>query len=426
MKTIRSYLAAHCGGLAAAAVLIALAAGGMLDPGTAIAGGIVLETAGSLEELKRALTEHGAAVKGFADKLTQDVSALRGEFLETLQKLAQKPGGGFGARDDSPGNRVVEIVTKNADFDALRAGKLRDLRIPIPGGLGFKTQIINATGASQPLVAADRVREIIYPAAQALRMRDLIPALPTSSNVVEFPSESSYTNNARPQGDASPGGVEGEPFAESAFAFALTSAPVVTVGHWVPASQQVLEDATVLADFLEQRLLYGLKLEEEDEILTGDGTAGTLSGLNNQATAYNRGATNDTMLDTLAKAKTQLELADYVPSGVVLNPADLLTMITAKDSQLRYIYGDPKMAAIPTVWGIPIVASNSMTAGKFLMADFLRAARIWDRQEAMVEFSTGYNDFFVRHMVAIKCWERITLTVYRTAALVYGNTSHAG
>jgi HK97 family phage major capsid protein len=372
-----------------------------------------------LEELSKAMTTAQA-------RHAESIKNLQDEVLALAQKIAARPGAGSISDESTDDGRLVEIITKSADFEALRAGKIRDLRVPIPGGLGIKTQIVNATGASQPLVAADRVAELIVPGRVRLTIRDIIPALPTLSNVVEFTSEATYTNAARAQGDASPGGVEGEAFAESAMTFSLASAAVVTLGHWIPASQQVLDDSTVLRDTIGNTLLYGLKLTEDQQLLTGTGAAGAINGLNNQATAFTGGVTNASILDTLARAKTQLELANYAANGVVLNPADFLAMVTAKDSQLRYVYGDPKMGAIPTVWGIPIVISNSMTSGRFLMGDFQRAARIWDRQEAMVEFSTGYQDFFTRHMVAIKAWERVTLTVYRSSALVYGNTSHAG
>src|SRR6185503_16067245 len=109
--------------------------------------------------------------------------------------------------------------------------------------------------------------------------RDLIPQVRTDSNLIEFTSEATYTNNARPQGDASPGGIEGETFAESALTFTLSNSAVVTIGHWIPASRQVLSDAGLLQGHISTRLLYGLKLEEEEELLTGNGSAGTLNGI---------------------------------------------------------------------------------------------------------------------------------------------------
>jgi len=67
-----------------------------------------------------------------------------------------------------------------------------------------------------------------------------------------------------------------------------------------------------------------------------------------------------------------------------------------------------------------------MTQGKFLVGAFNLAAQIWDREDATIRISENVNDHFIRNLVAILCEERLALTVYRAAALVYGNTSHAG
>lgn len=368
------------------------------------------------------MKELNAALQKAFEAMGEQTKVMRAEILELQQKGAYKPGG-YESKDL---NALAEMVTKDAGFEQLRTGRIRDLKIPITGG--FKNWIVNASGASQPLVPADRDKNIVFPANQPLRIRDLIPVLQTSSNSVEYPSEASYTNAAAPQGGpTSPiGAGESELFAESAFTFTLSSAAVITLGHVAIASQQILDDAQVLGQFLTNRLLYGLKLVEEAEILTGTGAAGALNGLNNQAAAFTGGATNQTLLDTLAKAKTQLELSNYTPDGVVLSPTDFLTMATAKDSQNRYLWGDPKANTPPSVWNVPIVVSNSQTIGRFLMADFKQACTIWDRSEAMVEFSTSHSDFFQRHLVMLKCWERLTLTVPRTTAMVYGLTQTAG
>jgi HK97 family phage major capsid protein len=372
-----------------------------------------------LSELNKVLEAQARA----ATRSAEEIVTLRGQILELAQKMSVRPGvpGDYGG---DANNALAEMLSKDAGFEQLRSGRIRSLSIPIVGGL--KNWIVSATGASQPLVPAHRDTTIVNTPHQPLRMRDILPVLPTQSNSVEFPSLGTFTNNARAQGDASPGGIEGEAFAESAFTFTLSSAAVITLGHTAVASQQILSDSAVLGQFLSNELLYGLKLVEENQILTGTGAAGTLNGLTNQATAYSRGVTNDTMLDTLAKAKTQLELSNFVADGIVLNPADFLSMATAKDTQNRYLFGDPKSNTPPSVWNVPIVVSNSMTAGKFLMGDFRQAATVWDRVDAMVELSTSHSDFFQRHLVMLKAWERITLTVQRPTAMCYGAVSHSG
>ncbi len=371
----------------------------------------------NLTDLEKAMHEAFDAMQG----------KIRGQdamLLELAQKMGHKPIGNGGG--NLTPSHVADVIQKSAEFQALCAGRVREVVVPIEGGLQLKNTVVNASGASQPLVPADRLPGIIGTALQPLRLRDVIPANTTQSNSVEFAQLSAYTSNARPQGDASPGGVEGEAFAESAMTFALSSAAVVTIGHWLGASQQVLADAQVLADFIQTYLLYGLKLEEEHEILTGDGTAGKINGINNQAALFTGGATNQTLLDTLSKAKLQLANSNFVADAVILHPNDFQTLESLKDSQNRYLLSDPAAATQPRVWGIPIIVSPSQTAGKFTMGAFAQAARIWDRQEAAVEFSTGYQDYFVRHLVAIKAWERVTLTVYRPTAIIYGSTSYAG
>lgn len=353
-------------------------------------------------------------------KLQAEFVALRQRVLEAEQKLAAKPGSGSSSDAQKS---LHEIIESSPEWKAsARSGRMDPVNI----GSFHKTQIINATGQNQPLVPDQRVPGIITPAEQRLYIRDLLPQMRTSSNLIQFASEASFTNNARPQGDASPGGIEGEAFAESAMTFTLSNAAVVTIGHWIPASRQVLSDAELLAGHIGSRLTYGLKLEEEQELLTGDGTAGTINGLNNQAAAYNRGVTNDTVLDTLLKAMLQVSLSNYEASGYVMHPVDWYAAMLLKDTQNRYLFSDPQSMVAPRVWSKPVVPSQTQTQGRFLCGAFNLGAAIWDREDATVRIAEQHASFFIQGMVAILAEERLALTVYRTTAFVYGNTSHAG
>ena len=355
-------------------------------------------------------------------KLQEDFLGLRNQVVDLAQKLAVKPGGGSGSEQQS----LYDIILNSPEWKACSKRSGATQMDPVVIGSFHNTQIINATGQNQPLVPDQRVPGIITPAEQRLYIRDMIPQARTDSNLIQFSSESAYTNNARPQGDASPGGIEGDAFAESAFTFTLANAPVVTIGHWIPASRQVLSDAALLQGHISGRLVYGLKLEEEQEFLTGDGTAGQINGINNQAAAYNRGVTNDTALDTLLKAMLQVSLSNYEASAYVLHPVDWYAAMLLKDSQNRYLFSDPQAMVAPRVWSKPVVPSQTQTQGRFTCGAFNLGAQIWDREDATVRMSEHHASFFVQNMVAIVAEERTALTVYRTTAFVYGNTSHAG
>jgi HK97 family phage major capsid protein len=382
----------------------------------------------ALEEVRKEGTIHGKTNEVLTElgtkgnELAEHFKEVRERVLAVEQKLAEKRG----ASQDTP-RTVADIVISSDQFKAAKAqGSSAQRMDPVEIGSFHKTQIINATGQNQPLVPSQRLDGIIVPAQQRLVIRDIIPQAVTSSNLIEYASEATFTSNARPQGDVSPGGIEGELKAESAMTFTLANTPVVTLAHWIPASRQVLSDAQFLQGHISTRLMYGLKLKEEADIITGTGAAGTINGLNNQATAFRGGVTNQTALDTLLKAMLQVSLSFYETSAFVLHPTDWTNIILLKDTTGRYLFADPQNMVEARVWAKPVVPTPSMTLGKFLCGAFNLAAQIWDREDATVRISENVNDHFIRNMVAILAEERLALTVYRPAAIVYGDVSNAG
>ena len=259
-------------------------------------------------------------------------------------------------------------------------------------------------------------------------VRNLLPSVPTNAGATEFVRELVYTNNAGPQGGpTSPiGSGEGELKQESGMTFELVTSPIATIAHFFTVSRQALEDSAALAQHLETRGIFGWQLELDEELLTGDGGAGTLSGLVQNAAAFTGGSTNQTPLDTVRKAITQLALGNHVATGVVLNPRDSETLEIAKDTTGNYLRMVIYVNGQAVVWRIGIVESNSMTAGKFLVGDFLMAGRVRDRVEAHVEISLDHADYRTRNLALILIEGRIGLEIHRPAALCYGDLSNAG
>ena len=358
-------------------------------------------------------------------KVQTEFKSLQDKVLEIAQKMATKPAGGSGEEQKS----VFQIVSESDQYKA--AAKARAMEpVEFPSHLlrvdYTKTQVVNAEGASQPLVNGMRVPGIVTPAEQRLFIRDVLPQAVTGSNLIEFASESAFTNSAGLQGGGSPVQGEGELKPESAFTFALSSAAVVTMASWVPASRQVLSDAPMLQGHLSGRLMYGLKLEEEDQLLNGTGSSGTIAGLRQLAATFTGGVTNQTILDTLLKAFNQVSLSNYEASAVIMHPTDWTNAMLLKDTTNRYIFSNPQDMTAPRLWSKPVVPTASMTLGNWLTGAFNLGAQIWDRESATVRISENVNDHFIRNLVAILVEERLALTVYRPTAFVAGLVSYAG
>ena len=355
-------------------------------------------------------TETKAAVDAVATSLN--------ELGDRMQELEQKGVSRF--EQEAPALDIGAEFVKSEQFTAMAEGKQGQARMEM------KTAIINAQGASQPLVAADRLSGIAALPNRMLRIRDMLPTSTTNSNLVEFARENVFTNNAGPQASgASPQAYENTAKPESAITFVLASEPVQTLAHWIPASKQVIADSAQLQSYINGRLTYGLKLKEETQLLNGSGANGELNGIITQATAYVGGTSPlvTLQLDILRDAIRQAQVSEYMPDAIVLNPLDWFNIEIAKVGAAddRYVIGNPGSLMGPTLWGIPVVVTNSIAAGTYLIGSFGLGAEIKDREQATIEVSRENSDNFVKNMITILAEERIALVVYRTEAFITGS-----
>lgn len=357
-----------------------------------------------IESVKKLDSETKAAL----DKLSTKAAELTDKCLDLERRISDA--GSTESKSESAG----EMLTKSEAFQAMAAGRSKFARVEL------KTAIVNATGQNQPLVADMRVPGIINNPNRVLTIRDLMPVGRTASNLVQFTKENVYTNNAAAQ-YSSPN-RENVTKPESGITFTLANAAVVTLAHFIPVSRQVLDDAPQLESYVNGRLLYGLKLEEEDQLLNGAGTSGSLSGLlaSGNNTAYNRSATGDTRIDTLRKAITQAALSEYAADAIVINPEDWEAIELTKATDGQYIMANPMALAGPQLWGKRVVATNSIAEGTFLVGAFTMGAQVWDRMDAAVQISYEDGDNFKKNMATLLAEERLALTVYRPAAFIKG------
>ena len=331
---------------------------------------------------------------------------------ELEQKLARR-GSEAPARPRSAGYQFIESDEVKAFCANPSAGK----RV----GVEVKASIIgggtaDVMGAAGDLVVPDR-GGIITPPERRLTVRDLLTPGRTSSSSIQYPQETGYTNAA---------GVvveDGTLKPQSDIKFDLKTSPVTTIAHWVLATRQILDDAPMLQSYIDGRLRYGLAYAEELQLLHGDGTGVNLNGIYTQASAMTDPGIIPLpqKLDVIRFAMLQASLAEYPASGVVLHPTDWAGIELTKDSQGRYIIGDPKADAPARVWGLPVVSTQAMLLGKFLVGAFKLGAQIFDREDARVELSTEDSDNFRKNLVTILAEERLALAVYRPTAFVKGD-----
>jgi HK97 family phage major capsid protein len=259
-------------------------------------------------------------------------------------------------------------------------------------------------------------------------IRDVLINGTTTSDALTFFRELAFTNSAAAvaQATATTGATGLKP--ESAITFEQATANVVTIAHWIPITRQTLEDAAQLRTYVEQRLLDGLRLEESDQLLNGDGTGANMTGLTNTSgvqaldqTYFTANPVNNATFDNenferILRAKRLIRTTGRARANfVVLNPADAETILTAVDADRQYFGPGPFSAGVTTnLWGMRVVEDENQTAGEAVVGDG-RMAAVWDRMQAQILIDT-IDDQFVRNMLTILAEERIALTVFRPAA----------
>jgi HK97 family phage major capsid protein len=385
-----------------------------------------------LSELKEDLTSLGNDVKNFAEDIGKKMAAgqeLTGELKEKVdkalteqaglravvgeieQKMARRGGDGHASQANmTPGEQFIANERVKEFCESRSRGRVR---------VDLATITTTTAGATRDvLVPPDRVAGILALPERRLTVRDLITPGRTGSNAIQYVRETGFTDNAAVVS-------EGATKPQSDVAFELITVPVTTIAHWMLASKQILDDAPALQSHIDGRLRYGLAYAEERELLLGDGTGVHLDGLIPNATAYSAAFTpdNSQMVDELRLAILQSELALFPATGIVLHPTNWAQIELLKDAEERYIWANPNMMGMKTLWSLPVVATPAMTSDKFLVGAFKLACQVFDREDANVEISTEDSDNFRKNLITLRAEERLALAIYRPEALIYGTFS---
>ncbi|ECJ8592114.1 phage major capsid protein, partial [Salmonella enterica] len=353
--------------------------------------------------------------KAAVDKMASEFNALR-EAEKTLkaaigeleQHVAQMPLANAKHIVETVGQQVISAEALKTFSASVEGGK----RVSIPVNAA-----LISTGVAEGVVEPQRLPGIDTAPRQRLFIRDLIAPGRTSSPAIFWVQQTGFTNKAA----VAPENTQ-KPYSDIAFATKIT--PVTTIAHMFKASKQILDDFAQLQSTVDAEMRYGLKYVEEQEILFGDGTGVHLHGIVPQASAFSAEfkVEHQNGIDDLRLAMLQAQLARFPASGHVLHFIDWAKIELTKDTLGRYILANPSGLTGPTLWGLPVVATEAAAfKGKFLTGAFNAGAQIFDREDANVVISTENADDFEKNMISIRCEERLALAVKRPEAFIYGS-----
>lgn len=362
--------------------------------------GLGEELRGKMEKSDKVTDE----LKTDIDKLLMDITGLKSQIQELEQSQVRNPVA------EQKNMTLGEMVTKSGLLKSAEALSAEDnIKIKIDTkAIGVGTNLGYSAGA----LAQPHITPVVTLPNQRLLVRDLLSPGHTGSPAITVPREILFENAAETVD-------EGHRKPESNLNYDSEVVPVVTIAHYIKASNQVLSDVPALQSMINERLAYGLRLVEEQKLLNG---TGQLKGLIQSATPFQNVTTitSCNAIDQLRLAMLQVVLSGYSATGHVLDPIQWTEIEMSKDAIGRYVIGNPQGQITPSLWGLPVVVTPSMKKGQFLVGAFKMGAQIFDRWDMAVAIAFNNEDDFVNNMVTIRCEERLALAIYSPKAFVTG------
>jgi HK97 family phage major capsid protein len=286
--------------------------------------------------------------------------------------------------------------------------------------LHHKSLVYSGTGVAGALVQNDVQPGVLSILQREINVLDLVPRLSTESDTIEYVREETFVNAAAPVAEAtvSTGTTGVKP--ESEITYSTQTAPVRTLAHWIPVTNKTLSDAPQIRGLINSRLLLGLTLALETQIISGAGSGENLLGILN-AGIQTRAVGTDSVLDAIFRARTMVRVTGRArPTAIVMHPNDWEAVRLARENSASatyggYLMGPPSMVGANTLWGLPVVESEAMTENTVLVGDFSMGCSLFDREQAVIR--VGFiNDQFIRNMQTILAELRAAFVVWRPTA----------
>lgn len=255
------------------------------------------------------------------------------------------------------------------------------------------------------------VDKVVAPVKRGRRVADLFASATVSGNAVTY-----YTRGAV-EGDAAVT-AQGAKKAQISTSFTAVTAALEKITAFAKETSEILEDAPFLASTVEDVINNKLIAKENAQVVTA--IAGT-SGI--QSVTYTSGGnTGDAanLVEAILLAKTKIAQAtDYEADAVIINPADMFALMTAKDQNNQYIgggyftgaYGNGEYAAPARIWGLPVFESSAATSGAPLVVAGKQAVKVYRKGDINVKVFDQNEDDALYNLVTVLGEERAKTAV---------------
>jgi HK97 family phage major capsid protein len=322
-------------------------------------------------------------------------------------------------KDASFGTLLGKGLSDNlAKLKKYKEGDARGFVIEITKAVGDMS-MSNLTGSY--FIEPARVPGIVTAPYEPQHMRDFLPVGNTTSNVIRH-----VRHNGGEGGPAMTAMAAAKP--QMDVDLSIEDAPVRKIAVYFTIPEEMIEDIPYLQSFLTQIGMEELAVEEDQQIIYGDGTGQNLTGLYTAGTAFAAGTSivaAPNRFDVLRAARKQVRNSKIGgPLVAMVSPDDYFLMTSTKDDNGNYLFLSNYGVNLGQQVGVQIVEHTAIETGDFLVFQ-PRAAMIFDRSGTSIRFYDQHADNAIKNLITIVIEKRLALPIYRPAAIIKGEFATA-
>ena len=263
--------------------------------------------------------------------------------------------------------------------------------------------------AYNTVVTAPQIADVdrsIAPVGRRTPAASLFTEAQISGNAITYFLEGAFETN----GSITPT-AQGNKKPQVSTSFTPKTLALSKIAAYVKETDEILVDAPFLASEVQNTLMHQLGKVEDNFVVNSIGNTEGIGA----ATWGGTKTFADGILDAIMKVKAD---SAFEASVVILNPADIVTLMTAKDSNNQYYgggyfvgaYGNGGYGVPASIWGVQIFASSAVPVGSALVIA-KEAVKTWRKGGMDVSIAEENEDDFLYNRVTLRAEVRLATAV---------------
>ncbi len=230
--------------------------------------------------------------------------------------------------------------------------------------------------AYNSVVTAPTIADVdksIAPQPKRVAAEDFLSVATISGNAVTYFTQGAFETNS---GIGTTAQNNKKPQASTSFTGATLA--LSKIAAWIKETDEIITDAPFLASEVQNSLVYQIGKASDNFIINA---IGSTVGIGAETYDGTTKTFADGILASILKIKEK-----YDASVVYLNPADIYSLLSAKDQNKQYYgggyfsgaYGNGALGIPASIWGVPMFASSQVSQGSALVVA-KEAVKVWKK-----------------------------------------------